>query len=472
MNIEKLVNKKDKSAHVLQITSFGAAQDVGKSCFLIEHDGRKILLDAGVQLQPRRTGLPSLAPIGVDAVADDLTAVILSHAHLDHSGYIPGLFHEGYTGKVYTTKPTIPITDLLWQDHLKIEGENHYNYHDYRHAKDQMKGFSYETTIKVADGVTIQFLDAGHVLGSASILVDFDGQLIYYSGDINDQQTPFHRPVQTPREPVDVVLVETTNASRTVPKRPMVIKEFIHEIKKTIKSGKKVLIPSFAYGRSQEIQAYLIKYLGEFLYSSPVYVDGMINKMNQIYNHYLTKPWISQLMIDFIEDLGEDSPFDFGGLRPITRDHINGENLGNFRKKIARSRKRAIILTTSGMLEGGPILSYLQHSQGYLLAMVGYQVEGTVGADILAGERKFALKTPWNQIQHIHLEQNRIRQFGFSGHASPQGLVDFVINCDPSSVFGMHGKKSSIQALNTLLYKSKNLTVQQFEIDTTKTIPS
>ena len=105
----------------LSITSFGAATDVGRSCFLLESDGRKILLDSGLQLNPKKTKLPSMGPIGIDEIADQLTAVVLSHAHLDHSGYIPALFEQGYDGSIYTTKPTVPLTKMLWRDHLKIQ---------------------------------------------------------------------------------------------------------------------------------------------------------------------------------------------------------------------------------------------------------------------------------------------------------------------------------------------------------------
>ena len=408
----------------------------------------------------------SVAPIGVDAIADELTAVVLSHAHLDHSGYIPGLYHGGYEGRVYTTKPTIPVIDLLWQDHLHIEGEYHYNYKDYKSARDNIKGFGYETSIKIADGVTIKFLDAGHVLGSASVIVDIDGQLIYYSGDINNQITPFHQAAKTPAEPVDVVLVESTNADREIPRRENVLKEFVKDIKNSFNSGKKVFIPSFAYGRSQEMQIYLIKYLGDLLFSFPVYIDGMINKINRIYEKFLTKAWVSQEVIDLTHDIGEDSPFEFGAFRPVTREHVRG-NLGHHRKKLAQSKKPAIVITTSGMMEGGPIHSYLQYGQrtrGDLLAIVGYQVEGTIGSEIMNGERKFDMETPWGERWALNL-QNRVKRFGFSGHSGPEGLTDFVLASQPEQVFAIHGAQASMRALDNLL-KGTGLRARQFDIDT------
>jgi len=427
----------------IRITSFGAASDVGRSCFLVENDGRKILLDAGLQLNPRRTKLPSNGPFGVDKVAEDLTAVVLSHAHLDHSGYLPALYEHGFEGSIYTTKPTVPITKVLWQDHIKIEGEQHYSKKSFLDASKNLKGFNYESEIKIADGVTIKFLDAGHILGSASVVVDMDGKLIYYSGDINDQLTPFHQPAKTPDEPVDVLLVESTNGGRSFPKRSKATKNFLSLIHESFAKNKKVLIPSFALGRSQEIQMYLIKHLGQKLYSNGLYTDGMINTMNSIYEKYLTKHWISDIALDFIKDLNLDSPFDFDGLTKVSKTTINS-NINDYRRNLINSKKSKIILTTSGMLEGGPILSYLseQNATGNLLAIVGYQVEGTVGHDILNGVTDLDIETPWGKSQKINIT-NKVERIGYSGHSGQKGLQEFVRNSNPDLVFTMHGNLSS-----------------------------
>ena len=230
-----------------------------------------------------------------------------------------------------------------------------------------------------------------------------------------------------------------------------------------------MLIPSFAYGRSQEMQIYLIRHLGDLLYSHPVYIDGMINKVNRIYEDFLTKSWVSQAVLDLTHDIGEDSPFEFGAFRPVTRDHIKG-NLGHYRRKLAQSKKPAIVITTSGMMEGGPIYSYLQYGQskGDLLAVVGYQVEGTIGNEIINGERKFNMETPWGEHYQLHL-QNRVKRFGFSGHSGPEGLTDFVLASQPEQVFAIHGAKASMQALDGLL-KITGLRAHQFDIDSPQII--
>lgn len=448
----------------ISITSFGAASDVGKSCFLIESDGRKILLDAGLQLNPRRTKLPSKGPIGVDNIAHELTAVILSHAHMDHSGYIPALYELGYEGPIYCTKPTAPITKLLWQDHLKIEGDYHYTKESYFRASKSFKKFNYDSSTKVADGVQTTFIDAGHILGSASVLVDIDGTLIYYSGDINEQVSPFHLPAETPDEPVDVLLVEATNGSRVLPKRRKVTKGLIQTIKEKLHKGKKVIIPSFALGRGQEMQMYLIKHLGASLLSKPLYVDGMINKMNSIYEHYLNSSWISEYAINQIRDLSLDSPFEFDGIKKISKETIS-MNINEYRTKLIQSRKPKIILSTSGMLEGGPILSYLadQNASGNLLAIVGYQVQGTIGYDIMNGQSKFSLETPWGKMQKLNL-QNQVERFYYSGHASQQGIKEFILDSKPEMVFTIHSDYKNHLDLQKVMEKD-NLVLNRFEID-------
>jgi predicted metal-dependent RNase len=384
---------------------------------------------------------------------------------MDHSGYIPALYELGYKGKIYCTKPTAPITKLLWRDHLKIEGELHYSKNSFLKASNSFKTYNYDEKIKILDGVYVKFIDAGHILGSASVLIEVDGALIYYSGDINDQVTPFHLPAKTPDEPVDILLVEATNGNRSIPKRRKVTKKFVQEIKDSLKVGRKIIIPSFALGRGQEIQMYLIKQMGVNLYTHPLYVDGMINKMNAIYDRFLHPSWISEYALDNIADLSLDSPFDFEGIRKVSKETVS-MNINEYRRKIIQSKKASVILTTSGMLEGGPILSYLadQNSRGNLLAIVGYQVDGTIGRDILNGEKIFSLETPWGQPQEIKVHNNKIERFFYSGHASQEGLLDFIIKSSPKIAFSIHSNFKGHTELKEKV-SEYNIELNRFDID-------
>ena len=206
----------------LSLTAYGAASDIGKSAFLISHDGRKVLLDCGVQIQPRRTGKKSLGINELLPMAESLTSVIISHSHLDHTGFIPALYRAGFKGKTYGTKPSKEIVKVLWDDHLKIEGNHHFTKENVDKALANFQTFSYGSKIKVAEGVFAILADAGHILGSSQVILDFDGMVILYTGDVNDQNPPFHDRVRPFSEPVDILLTETTNGNRPMPPRKQV----------------------------------------------------------------------------------------------------------------------------------------------------------------------------------------------------------------------------------------------------------
>ena len=451
----------------LTITSYGAAQDIGKSSFLItdNNQGRKILLDCGIQIYSRRSAKKSDGPNQILESAEELDAVILSHAHLDHSGYIPALYQHGFEGKVYTTRPTVDIIQLLWADHLKIEGSYHYDEYSLIKAIENLKGFNYRTKIKIADGIYTEFYDAGHILGSAQINLDFDGMMIWYTGDINDQPTPFHDGFDIPDEEIDILLTETTNVDRPVPKREKVLKDLLDTTFTTYKRGGKMLIPSFALGRSQEIQFYLMDHLGDFLSSYPLIVDGLILKMNEIYAKYFDTNWVSEKAITAVYDRGfSDLPFDHTHLQVVSRETISG-NLEKHRKKLMESKKRKIILSTSGMVEGGPMHSYLkwQKSPNDTLALVGYQAEDTIGRDIKNGIRKFDLTSPWGEDFSFNI-QSAIENFGFSGHASRKGIVDLIEKTNPARIFTLHGTNKAQKKFKMEIEKKNGLTIEQMTL--------
>ncbi|OLS27538.1 MAG: Ribonuclease [Candidatus Heimdallarchaeota archaeon LC_3] len=450
----------------LTITSYGAAQNIGKSAFLLsDNQGRNVLLDCGIQIYSRRSGKKSDGPKEILEIADQIEAVLLSHAHIDHSGFIPALFHHGFDGYVYTTKPTIDIIKILWMDHIKIEGRYHYNEEDMKKALSRVKGFNYETEIKICEGVFAKFYDAGHILGSCLIRVNFDGVSVLYTGDINDQETPFHNKYALPDEEIDVLLTETTNAERIVPNRENVINSLLDTIYSTYKRGGKMIIPSFALGRSQEMQFYLIDHLNEFLSSFPLVVDGMILKMNRIYEKYFNSNWVSEKAITKFHDRNYgDSPFDHRNLQMISRETING-NMETFRKKIMISNKRKIILSTSGMVEGGPLYSYLKYQKNPAdtMAIVGYQALETVGRDIQNGLRKFNFTTPWGESINLNL-QLEVETFHFSGHSSRNGIIDLIQATKPSRIFMIHGSLSAQKEFKKFFEKKNGNIIEQMEL--------
>lgn len=440
---------------MLEITVFGAADSVGKSCVMISDRDHRILLDAGIQLHPRRTGLLSTPPEGVDAFSEELISVLLSHAHIDHSAYIPALYRAGYQGLVHCTTPTKDITEILWKDHLKIEGPHHYGISHLHSALEKTSTHDYQRKFSIADGITAEFFDASHILGSASILLDWEGTLILYTGDINNAKTPYHDPIvyPDPDEPIDVLLTETTNANRKISSsRKLVTSNLTKSLLKCYSRGGKAIIPSFALGRSQEMQAYLTSDFDSFLHKFPLYIDGMILDMNMIYQKYLNEKWVSPRILIELKEKGYRTPFEHEGLRTIDEVSHTGRR-GTKRKKLITQERRSIILTTSGMLEGGPVYDYLRYGGNNSLNglyIVGYQVEGTLGADIASGRKEITLNNGFGRLFDVSLALE-VKKFDFSGHASLDGLIQMVRYSSPSLVYAIHGAPEAQQSYSRAL---------------------
>lgn len=440
---------------MLEITVFGAADSVGKSCVMISDRDHRVLLDAGIQLHPRRSGLLSTPPEGVDDFSNEIVSVLLSHAHIDHSAYIPALYRAGYQELVHCTTPTKDLTEILWKDHLKIEGPHHYGISHLHSALSKTSTHEYNRKFTIADGITAEFFDASHILGSAAILLDWEGTLIFYTGDFNDAKTPYHDPIvyPDPDEPIDVLLTETTNANRKISSsRKLATSNLTKSLLKCYARGGKAIIPSFALGRSQEIQAYLTSDFDSFLHKFPLYIDGMILDMNMIYQKYLDRKWVSPRILIELKERGYRSPFEHEGLRTIDEVSYKGKRWKK-REKLASQNKRSIILTTSGMLEGGPVYDYLRFGGSNPLNglyIVGYQVEGTLGADIVSGEKEITLDNGFGETFNVILALE-VKKFGFSGHSSLDGLIQMVRYSSPSLVYSIHGEPEAQQTFSRAL---------------------
>lgn len=446
---------------MIEITVFGAFDSVGKSCIMISDPDHRILLDAGIQLHPRRTGLLSTPPKGVDDFCEEINSVLLSHAHIDHSAYVPALFRAGYRGLVNCTTPTMDLVEILWKDHLKIEGPHHYGISHVHAALAKTRTYKYHQKFKIADGITAEFFDASHILGSAAILLDWEGTRIFYTGDFNDAKTPYHDPIvyPDPDEPIDILLSETTNANRKMGSRKAATSDLTNSLLKCYGRGGKAIIPSFALGRSQEMQAYLTSDFDSFLQKFPLYIDGMILDMNQVYRRYMNDEWVSPRILMELKERGYNTPFDHEGLRTIDEVSHTGRR-GKKREILTTQNEKAIILTTSGMLEGGPIFDYLRFGGNNplnSLFIVGYQVEGTIGSDIVSGRKEFSLDNGFGEFFDVNL-QLEVKKFEFSGHSSLEGLIQMARYSSPSYIYAIHGEPESqlaySQALDTIGQKA------------------
>ena len=440
---------------VIKVTMFGAAKEIGRSAILVEDKDTKVLLDCGLKIRPKQ---PTEPPAGIEKYARNLQGVILSHAHFDHSGYLPRITREGYEGDIHMTHPTKDICAVLWRDHLKIEGERHWTEDDMYDTLYQINTHYYDNKFQVADGVSATFFDAGHILGSASILLDWKGQLIFYTGDINTFATPYHDSNKYPTvEDISLVISESTNGLRDLPNREKPNHDIVNAIYHTRRNNGNTIIPTFALGRGQEIEAILAK---EFLGSRyNIYLDGMLLRMNDIYRSYFHEYWISKKMLDWCKKHRLEVPFDLKNFIPMSRNIA--DNIDTFRKMIVTENKPNIILSTSGMLEGGPIHSYLLHGGGMknnLIAISGYQVEGTLGRTILDGERRVQLFNWDGKGPKLEIKA-KVKQFQFSGHAQRNELLKMLKAINSKNLIFVHGSDEAGIALKQDLGNDKNIII-------------
>ena len=382
----------------------GGVGEVGKSAVLFDTGKTKILLDYGVKLQPE----PPTYPPSVSNVE----AVIPTHAHLDHSGAVPILFSKGMPS-VVATKPTLDMMDLLIRDFMKVARKKGYSTpfdkNDFKRAQRNYHIVDYGREFFIHD-VRVKLCDAGHIPGSACVLLEHQGKTIFYTGDIKLKNQLLVNGCELPKEKIDVLIIESTYADRSHPERSAEERNLKEEIDHTINQEEIVLVPSFAVARAQEMMLMLKDYLNYLV------LDGMAKDATEILLRNLR----------YVKKYDELKKL-YGRIRKIRN---NAE-----RKKVLR--KPCVIISTGGMLNGGPAVFYLKkirNRRESLLAFVGFQVEGTAG--------KSVLDTGIYRSEEQEFEVNcRIRKFDFSSHAGRDELIEIIKRIKPKKVVCVHGDK-------------------------------
>ncbi len=404
----------------------GAAKEVGRSAILVETSGRRILLDAGVKLG-EKTEFPDVERAG------EIDGIVLTHAHLDHAGYIPYLVRRGFKGWILATHPTRDLCQVLWADYLRIareRGEEPYTQADMRAALKRFKLVEYGERVKVGD-VYITFIDAGHILGSAQALLEVEGLRILYSGDINTRPSRLHKGAQP--EKADVLIVESTYGGKDdrLPSFRRAGRELVRNVTEGLRRGGHVLIPVFAIGRAQEVLLTLESYMrSKQMPRVPIVIDGMVSKANRIYRRnvlFLREEIWKRILIT------EQDPFKSPFYRvPRTKS----------RRDVLR--EQAIIVAPSGMLTGGPSVHYLRALAGderNMIVLVGYQAEGTPGRALADGERTIRVGE-----ETIDVKAD-VRIVHMSAHADRPGLVSYIRGSGADRVFIVHGEPEKAKDL-------------------------
>jgi hypothetical protein len=421
----------------MEITFLGAVNEVGRSCFLIEAKRTKILLDAGVKL-----GEKIDYPVIKDETIPEIDGVVISHAHLDHCGFLPHLYSKGYSGTVYATKPTIELMQVLLSDYIRVSETKGLQKNVVGKIMKNSRMLEYKQEIRIKD-LTISLIPAGHILGSALIKVSDGRESIIYTGDINLSRTKLLNPAELRQLEADALIMESTNGGeedimRTEKENLSLLTGIINN---TILGGGKVLVPSFATGRAQEVLLILDDYMTSGrIPKVPIYMDGMINKMLRIHRHnmvYCRKELQMKILMSDSDPFKSENFFEVKG-KPE-------------RNKITSSDQSSIIVTTSGMLSGGPVLFYmskLAKDKMNVMIFVGYQAEGTLGRTIKEGERDVEID---GKKIHISMEVKYVRISGHADRKQLESIPDKIKGV--KKIFVVHGDPERSESIRSFLSK-------------------
>lgn len=440
----------------LKISFYGAAKVVTGSCFLITTEKSKILVDCGMFQGNRAMRDLNYAEFPFDP--KEIDYVLLTHAHIDHSGRLPKLTKEGFTGKIITNHATKDLCSIMLEDsahiqQVELEWKNRkrlrkglnpieplYNSNDVAECLALFYTIGYEEIFQVNEDITIRMINSGHMLGSAIIEIwikeDGNTKKVVFTGDLGNINQPI---IDDPHviDEADYLVIESTYGDRFHELKEGFEDEFLEIIKDTASKGGNIIIPSFAIGRTQEILYQLNQYkenglLGKYN-DIPVYVDSPLAiKATDIFKqHYLIYDQEAKNLLK-----SGDNPLIFDDLHfTLTTDESKSINLNDTSK---------IIISASGMCEAGRIKHHLKHNlwrKESSIVFVGFQAEGTLGHAILHGTKNVTIFGDEIKVDaSIHKLNN------YSGHADLKGLLGWVENftVPPEKILLVHGEVQAI----------------------------
>jgi metallo-beta-lactamase family protein len=448
----------------MDVTFIGATQTVTGSLHLFEHNNQKFLVECGMYQGHREEAerINQTFPFK----PKDIKGVILSHAHIDHSGNLPNLVKRGFTGPIYCTSATRDITSLLLLDSAKIqendnaylnkkrkekglpEKEPLYRVEDAERALKHFQPVRYKETFSIIPGVEVTPYDAGHILGSSIIVIEADGKRILFSGDLGRKNMPIIKDPTAPDE-IDHLIIESTYGGRTHNDFEGMTAEFREIIERGKQKRSKVIVPAFAVERTQLLVTMLKNLYEEgTLKNIPVYVDSpLATSVTDVFRNH---PECFDR--ETYKIFSEGDPFDFPGLIYVKNSDES--------KKLNAQSGPMIIVSASGMCEGGRVTHHLIHSienEDNMIVMTGFQARGTLGRAIL--ERAKTVR--------IFHDEYRVRaqvyfMGGLSAHADGDDLKEYIHNVSSARlqhVYLVHGDIEEATALKDSLARDTDLAV-------------
>ncbi|MHA1584187.1 MAG: beta-CASP ribonuclease aCPSF1 [Promethearchaeota archaeon] len=437
----------------ITMTCLGSFREVGRSAILVKTNESSVLLDCGLNVGNSKDLFPYFDNGNFEI--DKLDAVILSHAHLDHSGLLPYLFKYGYEGPIYTTEPTLHLFTMLQLDYLNIckrEGRPApYSKKDIKNTVLHTYPLEWGKVTDITPDIKLTLHNAGHILGSSLIHLHFgngDHNLVF-TGDYKFQRTRLLESASCKFPRLETLITESTygGIQDITPSRHEAEKNLIQLLNKTLQNGGKALIPVLAVGRAQEIMVVLEDFMSrKMLEEVPIYVDGMISEATAIHT---THP-------DFLNSELRERIF-HQGKNPFTSEIFTQVDGYQARDDIIAGGP-CIIMATSGMLQGGPSVQYLKgiaEDPNCAIIFCSYQVQGTLGRRVQKGFREFQYSSSTGKTTSVRIKLNVFTIEGFSGHSNRSQIISFIrkVKPKPERVITLHGEASKCMGLASIIHK-------------------
>lgn len=431
----------------VRIVCLGAYREVGRSCTLVETPKSKLLVDCGVNVGgTEQNRFPYLQVKEFDP--SEIDGIIVSHSHLDHCGMVPYLYEYGYDGPFYCTTPCLDLVTMLCLDYIDVLQRNGtqppFTAKGVKEAVKHSITIDYDEVSDVGPDVRLTFQPAGHLLGSALVHLHVGQGLhnIVYTGDLKYGRSRLFDPAFTNFQRIETLIIESTygGPEDVMPLREESEQQFMDIVNRTMERKGQVLIPSFAVGRAQEVMTIL----SENNFQYPVFIDGMIWDATAIHTAY--PEYMSREMERRI----------FQGENPFMNDIFKHVTSAQEREKVWGEKPSAIV-STSGMLTGGPAMEHLKMIGGNkdnTLIFVGYQGEGTMGRRIQKGWREIPINVE-GKTNTIKLELEVQTVDGLSGHSDKNQLINFVnrLKSKPERILVCHGDNTKPVNLARTLHK-------------------
>ncbi len=392
----------------------GGGQEVGRSAILLEMAERRVMLDYGAMLSEEEGGpqFPLTYPPKL------IDALVITHAHLDHSGAAPVLY-VSVAPPLYTTSMTLSLSEILIRDFLKVSGYYlPYEFEEFKRMRESAVIVRYGEEVQLGS-LTLRFTNAGHIPGSASVMVSSGDASVLYTGDYNTNATCLLSPARLSVKEADIIITEGTYAAFDHPSREAVEREFVERAREVIENGGKVLVPAFAVGRAQEIMCVLARHGFEH----PVYVDGMARTVSDALlaeSHFLRDPALFE------------------------RAYRMARMVRGWDERREVLRRPCLIISPAGMLKGGASVYYLERinrEDGNAVFFVSYQSRGTPGREILEEGTYTGKGRPIRVRARVHW-------FDFSSHCGKRDLRRVLREADPAAkVVIVHAERETGELL-------------------------